>query len=452
MSQAAVRNFQQKQVIFYEGDVDKNLYKIISGRIAFYVNYGMPSEKVIGITAAPNYFGTAAAFSGAPAAYTAVALEKVSVLQLPEKDLENLPKSDPSSAVALMQNMAAALETVNGKIRSLLSELYEISRTGCDQAALSTLADSYMTEIGGGVIIDEYTPYIKPAPKAPVAPPAAEPPAPAPAPAPAAVQESEPAVNYVLNTTQTFPAPYPEGHKGYPGIVHPEYDKYLIPDSYTCPHCQHKFSGNRIQMSKLVPIRDMREEHRYDLRVTYADFETEWHEIVTCPHCYFSAFDTFFRESKSLYRSRYESKLAQMCDSIAIDFNAPRDLDAVFAQHYLALICAPGFTDHRQIIARLWVNLWRLYQDAGEAELTELAEKNSLEAYQKVFMEVELSEGQEQRLCLTVAGILYARGEKRAAREWAARVRRGSGDRSAYWNMAEQLIQDVRAEMEEGLV
>lgn len=443
VSQASVRNFQQKQVIFYEGDVDRNLYKIISGRIAFYVNYGMPSESVIGITAAPNYFGTAAAFSGAPAAYTAVALEKVTVLQLPEKDLPSLPKSDPVSAVALMQNMAAALETVNGKLRALLSELYEISRTGGEKvAALSALADSYMTEIGGGVIIDEYTPYVQPAVKVPVAPPVPET-------APAPVQEDKPPVNYALQSPQSFPAPYPEGHKGYPGILHPEYEKYLIPDTYTCPHCQHKFSGHRIQMSKLVPIRNMAEEHRYDLRVSYADFETEWHEIITCPHCYFSAFDTFFRESKSLYRSRYESKLAQMCDSIGIDFTAPRDLDAVFAQHYLALICAPGFTDHRQIIARLWVNLWRLYQDAGEAELTELAETNSLEAYQKVFMEVELSEGQEQRLCLMVAGILYARGEKRAAREWAARVRRGSGDRSAYWNMAEQLIQDVRAEMEE---
>ncbi len=446
VSQASVRNFQQKQVIFYEGDADRNLYKIISGRIALYVNFGMPSEKVIGITGAPNYLGTAAAFSGAPAAYTAVALEKVSVLQLPEGALENLPKSDPASAIALMQNMAAALETVNGKLRSILSELYEIGRTGGEQAvALNALADSYMTEIGGGVIIDEYIPYVKPAAKAPVATPAEETAAPAPV-------QNEPAVNYTLQGPQTFPEPYPEGHKGYPGIMHPEYEKYLIPDTYTCPHCQHKFTGNRIQMSKLVPIRNMAEEHRYDLRVTYSDFETEWHEIITCPHCYFSAFDTFFRESKSLYRSRYESKLAQMCDSIVIDFNAPRDLDAVFAQHYLALICAPGFTDHRQITARLWVNLWRLYQDAGEPQLVELAEKKSVESYEKVFMEVELNEGQEQRLCLTVAGILYARGEKRAAREWAARVRHGSGDRSAYWNMAEQLIQDVRAEMEEGLV
>lgn len=449
MSQATVRNFQQKQVIFYEGDLDKNLYKIISGRIAFYVNYGMPSEKVIGITAAPHYFGTAAAFSGAPATYTAVALEKVMVLQLPQKDLENLPKSDPLNAIALMQNMAAALETVNGKIRSLLSELYEISRTGGEQAAaLSALADSYMTDIGGGVIIDEYTPYVKPEVKAPAAPPVPVKEEAAPAP----VKEEMPLVNFVRERTQQMPAPYPEGHKGYPGVTHPEYSKYLIPDTYTCPHCQHKFNGNRIQMSKLVPVRNEAEEHRYDLRVTYADFETEWHEIVTCPHCYFSAFDTFFRESKSLYRSRYESKLAQLCDYIAIDFTAERDLDAVFAQHYLALVCAPGFTDHRQITARLWNNLWRLYQDAGEPELTELAEKNALESYQKVFMEVELSEGQEQRLCLTVAGMLYARGEKRAAREWAARVRRGSGDRSAYWNMAEQLIQDVRAEMEEGKI
>ncbi|MBR3703983.1 MAG: DUF2225 domain-containing protein, partial [Oscillospiraceae bacterium] len=115
-----------------------------------------------------------------------------------------------------------------------------------------------------------------------------------------------------------------------------------------------------------------------------------------------------------------------------------------------AMVCAPGFTDSRQIIARVWMNLVRLYQDAGEAELSDIAEQKALEAYQTVYREVELTEGQEQRMCLTVAGILYARGEKQAAREWAIRVRHGSNDRTAYWNMAEQLLQDVRAEMEEG--
>lgn len=431
MSQASVRNFQEKQVIFYESDIDKSLYKIISGKVAFYINYGMPNEKLLGIATAPNYFGTMNVLSGAPAEYTAIAMERSMILHLPESELETFPKSDPGNTLTLMRTLSNALIGANKKLRAVLLELGEISRMGADAEMLSALIDNYAADIQSCMVVDEYTPYI--------APKVEKEPAPAP--------EVEPQISYVAVEAGAMPEPYLPGHRSYPGVTHPEYKKYLIPAEYTCPHCQHKFTGSRIQISKLIPVRDESEAGRYDLRVYYNDFETEWHEIVTCPHCYFSSFDNFFRESKSLYRSRYEKKLASLCDSIAFDLSAERDLDAVFAQHYLALACAPGFTDSRQIVARVWINLVRLYKDAGEPELAEIAEKNALDAYQKVYMEVELTEGQEQRLCLTVAGILYARGDRRAAREWATRVRTGSGDRSAYWNMAEQLIQDVRAEL-----
>lgn len=423
MSQASVKNFQEKQIIFYEGDTEKILYKILSGKIAFYTNYGMPGETLLGISAAPNYFGTMTILAGAPASYTAVAMEKSTVLYLPDSELESFPKSDPANALATMKTLAGALNDSDRKLRALLAELRKLSKGSSeDAAALAALADTYTAD---ALVLDRFTPYVPKVEAAPV---------------------SAPAVAAAAGSVQ-MPEPYLPGHKSYPGIVHPEYKKYLIKNEYTCPHCGQKFSANRVQTSKLIPIRSNAEAHRYDLRVTYNDFETEWHEIISCPNCYFSAFDSYFNESKSLYRSRYESKLAKLCDNIAIDFTADQNLDAAFAQHYLALTCAGGFTDHRQITARVWINLVRLYQDAGEPELAEIAEKNALEAYQNVFMEVELSEGQEQRLCLTVAGILYARGDKRAAREWAARVRQGSGDRSAYWTMAEQLIQDVRAEM-----
>lgn len=431
MSQAAVQNLQEKQIIFYEGDVDKSLYKILSGKIGLYKNYGMPGEILLGISSAPNYFGTMNILTGEPAAYTAVTLERSMVLSLPESELETFPKSDPFNAIAVMKMLAGSLNTADQKLRSMLDDLNKIIRTGGDSTKMLTaLVDSYAPQAGQGVIIDQFEPYTAPVVEAPPA-----------------VQEKP--ASFAAGEPGVMPEPYLPGHRSYPGVTHPDYKKYLIPQEYTCPHCRQKFSGSRIQVSKLIPVRNENEENRYDLRVTYNDFEMEWHEIITCPHCYFSSFDNFFKESKSLYRSRYESKMAKLCDSIAIDFNAERDLDAVFAQHYLALICAPGFTESRQIIARVWMNLVRLYKDAGELELADIAEKNALDAYQTVFMEVELSEGQEQRLCLTMAGILYARGDKRAAREWAMKVRHGSGDHSAYWNMAEQLVQDVRAELAE---
>lgn len=423
MSQASVQYLQRNDVVFHENSVDTSLYKIISGSIAFYTNYGTAQEYLIGVSSAPQYFGMMDALTSRPSVYTAVALEPSAVLHLPQEQLETFPKSDPVHALALMKTLASELCIADERLEYLVKELYEIVRDGGAGAdKITPLLEYYPLETRR--IIDKYELPKKTGGTGRIV------------------------IGELADDVGCMPEPYLKGHRRYPGVTHPEYRKYLIPEALQCPHCHKKFTTMRIQLSKLVPVRDTAEEKRYDLRVTYDDFETEWYEIITCPNCYFSCFEGFFHGNQSLYQSRYAENLARLCDSIAIDFCAERDLDAVFAQHYLALVCAPGFTDFRQIKARVWMNLVRLYRDAGELQLADIAEQKALEAYDVVYREVDLTEGQEQRLCLMQAGILYARGDKRAAREWAIRVRNSSHGMGAYWNLAEQLIQDVRAEME----
>ena len=425
MSNAAMMNYDERQVIFFEGQMDPHLYKIMSGKIGLYLGFGTADEQLFGVTTAPNYIGAMNVFASQPAAYTAVALTKAMVLKLPEAELSTFAKSDPGAAVGMMKATAHQLVEEREKLKMLLGELKELCvPLKPERRAMQNLAAQYESVVQSVSVLDEYEEYV-----------------PEPEPMPEIATVSPQVVQMASDL-------YLPGHAGYPGVTHPEYKQYLISVDYTCPHCQTKFKGDKILASRLIPVRSEAEELRYDLRVAYRGFEAEWYEIVTCPHCCFSSFENYFREGKSLYKSRYESKLAQFCDNVAMDFSRERDLDFVFAQHYLALLCAPGFTDWRQISARVWMNLIRLYHDAGETELSKLAEQKTVDAYQTVYMECELQPGQEQRLCLTVAGMLYARGEKKEARVWASKVRSGSGDRSAYWNMAEQLIQDVRAELE----
>ncbi len=423
MSSGSVRLYRKNQIIFSQGAIDLNLYKIMSGKVGFYVGYGTEEEQLIGVSSAPNCFGTTNVFGGRPSNYTAVAIENSTLRYLNAQEVEGFFQIDPSAAAETMRTVTGRL----GEVTEAMTQLLDGLRAFCrgekfGKKELQDLVSMYEYSVDPAMILDKYEEYV----------PVAEKTAPA---EPATAMEQE-ASSFFL-----------EGHRGYPGVTHPEYKKYLIQIEYTCPHCMNKFRADKILTSRLIPMRDLSEEMRYDLRVYYRDFEAEWYEIVTCPHCYFSSFENYFRDPKSLYKSRYEKKLAGLCDNIALDFTQERDLDFVFAQHYLALACAPGLTDHRQIEARVWMNLIRLYKDAGEDGLSKIAEQKTVEAYQTVYMECELQPGQEQRLCLTVAGMLFAQGEKRAAREWAARVRNGSGDRSAYWNMAEQLIQDVRTEM-----
>lgn len=440
MSQASVQYFQKNQIIFYENNIDTSLYKIISGSVAFYIHHGTAREQLIGTSSAPNYFGMMNAMTGRPATYTAVACESTAVLRLPQSQMETFPKSDPGNALALMKLMAFELCAADDRFAQLLLDLHELAGGTSETAQkISALLDQY--DVGSERMLDTFVP---PEPvELPVQPEQN------------ATEEASSVGQIVIaeNTAERgesiMPEPYLEGHLGYPGITRPEDKKYLLEHELTCPNCRQKFTGVRVRASKLIPIRYTAEEHRYDLRVSYSDFEMEWHEIITCPHCYFSALESHFQNKASLYRSRYEEKLKNLRDFIPFDLHGEPTLDAVFAKHYLALVCAPGFTDWRQINAHVWMNLVRLYQDAGEPHLADIAEQKALEAYEIVYKEVDLSESQEQRLCLTMAGVLYARGQKQKAREWAVLVRRGSDDRTAYWNMAEQLIQDVRAELEQ---
>lgn len=425
MNTAAMINYEERQVIFYEGHEDPYLYKIMLGKIGLYLDYGTANERLVGVATAPNYIGTMNVFKIQPSVYTAVALTKSMLLRLPEADLVTFAKSDPGAAVKLMKTLGYRLAMQRQELKTMVSELRDLSAPlKPERRALQDLVTRYDAIVNNVPILDDYEEYV---------------------PAPEPVQES------VLNfrdVTQPVAEFYLHGHSGYPGVTHPEYKDYLISLDYACPHCLAKFKGNKILTSRLIPVRNNAEELRYDLRVSYRGFEAEWYEIITCPYCFFSSFENHFSESKTLYKSRFETRLAQFCDNMVLDFTQERDLDFVFAQHYLALICAPGFADWRQITARVWLNLIRLYQDAGDPTLAKVAEQKAVDAYQTVYMECELQPGQEQRLCLMVAGMLYARGEKKESRIWASRVRMASGERSAYWNMAEQLIQDVRAELE----
>ena len=337
--------------------------------------------------------------------------------------------------------MAHYLSTINEELVMLLDEMKQLSQTEhINREYIESIVDKFDSLVDPNPILDEFDRYV-----------------------PATVRAVSKSITEISKTKTTapkeepipeffkqpkFPDCYLKGHMGYPGITHPEYRKYLIEHEFVCPHCGKHFNSTKILLSQLVPIRNEEEEHRYDLRVTYRGFETEWYEIITCPHCYFSSFDTFFDNRRSIYKSRCTQKLEEFKNSITLNFRRERDLDFVFAQHYMAIICAPAFQDSRQIIARVWMNLVRLYQDAGEKELAKLAEEKTVQAYDVVYKECDLEPGQEQRLCLTLAGMLYARGEKMAAREWATKVRMAMKERTAYWTMAEQMIQDIRAEMD----
>ncbi len=236
---------------------------------------------------------------------------------------------------------------------------------------------------------------------------------------------------------------FPEGHKGYPGIQKPEYAKLLFDKEYKCPNCGQGFKGKKIFVSKLIPTAPT----RYDLRRYYKDFQMEWYEIITCPHCYFSALTENFIEPTHFLKAKIEEPLAIAKDGITLDFEAERDLDFVFAAHYLALLCAQAFTiKQKQIELHLWSNLSWLYEDVPDSEMERYAALAAADAGELIFMGGGLNKVQEQVICLQTAGMLYRTGERETLSKWLFNAKTAKMGKKIYADLAENLWQMVREE------
>ena len=247
--------------------------------------------------------------------------------------------------------------------------------------------------------------------------------------------------NIVLEKHGAAPSFFPPGFRGYAGIEKPEYKKYLFEKEFKCPNCSQVFRGYKVFLSKLVPSSPT----RYDLRKRYRGFQTEWYDILTCPHCYFSMLFDYFIEPAHFQKGKIQDALAAAKNEITLDFTAERNLDFVFAAHYLALLCSPAFPSRqKQIDLKLWANLSWLYEEAGDEEPEHIAALKAAEMGEALYMSGNLNKLQEQVVSLQIAGMLYRTGELEKTSHWLFQAKTAKTGKGVYTNLAEDLWETIR--------
>lgn len=229
----------------------------------------------------------------------------------------------------------------------------------------------------------------------------------------------------------------PHNHKGYPGITKPEYEKLVYKKKYKCIFCKKEFEGFKIFQSKLYESQAM----RYDMRKYYKDFQTEWYDVITCPLCYYSTLATYYDDPKAILNAKIQEPLAEARENMLLDFEEERNIDFVFASHYLALLCAPAFVPRRKhITAKIWSNLSWLYEDVEDNELAVMAAENAAKAYEIIYMEENLLPAQEQVVCMTVAGMLFRAGKDDNLKKYLLNVKVNKMGKKFYADMADNLL------------
>ena len=400
MAQASILTFQEDEVIVKQGDPDKSLYKIISGKVALYMNYLKENEYLMGIQTFPSCFGEMTVLSGKPSLYTVVAITEAKILRVPEEDFEVFIQDNPTNAISIMKTMAKNISLLNMNIKMLTDELSYMS----EQVSKTTELDIHD-------MLD--------------------------------IQTEEKEETSVIKGNKDFSI-YLKGHKEYPDIKCNTNKKYTFLKEFECPHCKTKFISECFNKAT-VSERDLKKWNEYETRYDCDGFVVEWYQIITCSHCYFSAFaDVFKKEEIKWTPSKYEEDLRKAFTSLYLNFSGARTLDFVFAQYYLALICARGTEDTSQINARLWLNISRLYGDVGEKELEDEASKRAAEAFKENHVFSTLKSKFEHRICVNIAGRRYLFGDINDAKEMALIIKNNRTEKTYYTKVAEDMILDIR--------
>lgn len=129
MSEAVIKKFKEEDIIIEQGISDRNLYKVMSGKVVLYVNYGKEDEYLVGVLAFPKCFGEMSVLIGEPSSYTAVALTDATVLVVPEDNFEAFIQGDHKNALAIMKTMAKNLSMANMNIKMLVEELAHVGES-----------------------------------------------------------------------------------------------------------------------------------------------------------------------------------------------------------------------------------------------------------------------------------------------------------------------------------
>lgn len=466
-----IRKYLAGDIILQEGEYNKTLHKILSGKVALYMNYGKTNEYLIEVLSFPQYFGEVSILIQHPCYCTAVAAEDTAILHLPEENFEEFIKNNPQNAILILKAMAKSLDSLNLLLHKIEhgAHPYTHQETAAEPIPMLSTAEFLQmpdskTLFMQSHIEDELHEKIKTSQLA------AEKDAPCDMLTAdrvtqdrnammqsimqnlAAKKASEPMVQEIseeANSSYLLPEVYPDfflpGHKCYPDITHPEYKEFLFHKEYTCPNCKQQFDGYRISYNRLAADPKLSEKLRLDFHIFYKDFEAEWYDVVTCPHCYFSSLIDLFINPPYVRKEQFDRELLQIRSSMMLDFSAERTLDFVFMQHYIALACSRAFSQkYLQINACLWMNLCWLYRSVNDAEMVRLAEDKTIEAYEAMYRECDLSVEQQQRTCLTIAGIYFDREEFAPAREWAFAVRMFREGKVIYRNLAQSIIDESR--------
>lgn len=122
-----MKKYDENSVIVLEGYVNEEMYKIISGKAAVYLNYGEENEYLAGILSEQMCFGEYGPLFDTPSLYTVVSVTVLLVMPYAKKDMEFFIKNNHGEVFQIMHNIANISRIMKKNIDMLTDELKHVT-------------------------------------------------------------------------------------------------------------------------------------------------------------------------------------------------------------------------------------------------------------------------------------------------------------------------------------
>lgn len=110
-------------VIIREGEMNTEMYKIISGRAICNINYGNDNEYLLGSLNEGKTFEEYSLLTDSPGIYTVTAYSDMLLLRISRSDFEDFIQMNAANSVNIMRNMASMMKVMRVNIDMLNGEL-----------------------------------------------------------------------------------------------------------------------------------------------------------------------------------------------------------------------------------------------------------------------------------------------------------------------------------------
>jgi CRP-like cAMP-binding protein len=124
--QAKERTFKTGELIIREGESDRRLFVIISGKARVLKNLGRPDEKVLKVMGSREYFGEMALIDELTRSASVLAEEGARVLILDQLDLRNEIEKCPAMAIELLKTLSRRIRAIEATLIDTLGSLLPI--------------------------------------------------------------------------------------------------------------------------------------------------------------------------------------------------------------------------------------------------------------------------------------------------------------------------------------